>query len=63
MYLLFHCLINRRGPNFWLPLLICVCVTVYYCNPKDDNTGMWLLKLKRVFEENCLQREFSDKNE
>lgn len=61
MYLLFHCLINCRGPNFWLHLLICMCVTL--CNPKDDNIGMWLLKLKRVFEENCFKREFSDKNE
>lgn len=55
MYLLFHSSVNCRVPNFWLHLLM--CVTVYYCNPKHDNTGMWLLQLKRVFEENCFWRE------
>lgn len=45
MYLVFHCLINCRGPKFWLCLLIHVHVTVYYCNPKDDYIRMWLLKL------------------
>lgn len=54
MYLFLYCLINSRGPDFWLHLLICVCVTVHYCNPKHDNIGMWLLKLKRVFEESLV---------
>lgn len=50
MYLLFHCLINCRGPNFWLCLSVHVHVTVYYCKPRNDHTRTWPL-IWRVFND------------